>query len=333
LGVIGAPRVGGYLQRRAIGTAVMATEELALFANDNNNKTFKCRNYVFTKNNYTQDDLDMFDTVECKYLVYGKEVAPTTGTPHLQGFISFKNPRSPVSVTKEFKCWAKAAKTVHAAIEYCKKGGDITERGTPPLTQEEKGKEGEEFWFKVRLSAEEGRFDDIPEKVRFYHQKIIDDHHNKALRARDLPDTEVQHLWYYGAAGTGKSRKAREDHPNAYLKMCNKWWDGYLDHETVLIEDFDKCHSMLGHHLKIWADRYKFPAEIKGSSMVIRPKLVIVTSNYQPSDIWQDQTTLEPILRRFKVVRFGEVDDEESRPVGWSFLGVPGPSTHAQFTD
>jgi hypothetical protein len=111
--------------------------------------------------------------------------------------------------------------------------------------------------------------------LRFYGtiKKIKHD----AMLEQKLIDTEDKMEWYYGPSGTGKSRKAREENPDAYLKMCSKWWDGNGGEGVVLIENFDAKHECLIQHPKIWADRCPFLAEAKESSMKIRPKKIIVT--------------------------------------------------------
>lgn len=68
-------------------------------------------------------------------------------------------------------------------------------------------------------------------------------------------------------------------------KNCNKWFNDWnvLEHKAVLLDDFDKSHSNLGHYLKIWADKYAFQAEVKGATLeAIRPEVIFVTSNYSP---------------------------------------------------
>lgn len=128
--------------------------------------------------------------------------------------------------------------------------------------------------------------------------------------ADNLPpiSKDVKHAeWWYGATGTGKSRCSRLEYPNAYLKAANtKWWCGYSGQDTVIIDDFDKDHHYMGYHLKIWCDMYSFPCEVKTqqNGVPIRPKKIIITSNYHPKEIWSDPSTLDPILRRCKVVHF-----------------------------
>lgn len=262
----------------------------------------RSRNFTFTQNNYPNTEL--VDNVECKYIIYGKEVG-ASGTPHLQGFITFRNQKTLKAAIKVLPgCHVEVAKTVHAAIEYCKKDGDFTERGDKPMTQAEKGETEQVRWKRVREAAEEGDYDAIPDDIRFKYYKNIEYFNREASKQKKLDDTEEDHEWYFGETGTGKSRKAREEHPDAYLKMCNKWWDGYKGEEVVIIEDFDSNHSVLGHHMKIWLDRYPFLAEVKGGTVKIRPKKIIVTSNYEPEAIWQDNTTLLPILRRVKKKEF-----------------------------
>jgi len=54
----------------------------------------RAKNWCFTHNNYTDDDIASYRSVsdhpDVTYIIFGKEVAPQTGTPHLQGFVSFK---------------------------------------------------------------------------------------------------------------------------------------------------------------------------------------------------------------------------------------------------
>ena len=266
----------------------------------------KFRNFTITQNNYP--DTKLLDEVSCKYIIYGKEIAES-GTPHLQGFISFHNPRAIGGVIKELPgCHIEVAKTIHPAIEYCKKEGDFTERGVLPMTQKEKG--GSNQWAQIYKASEQGDLDAIDPEIKFKYAKTIDyihDRANKRAKKETLP--ELLNEWHYGPSGTGKSRTVRELYPDAYIKMNNKWWDGYLQEEVVIMEDFNlEQAKFLAHHLKIWADHYPFPAEKKGTSMVIRPKKFIVTSNYSIEEAFGGDTTgsLEPILRRFKVHNYNQ---------------------------
>lgn len=110
--------------------------------------------------------------------------------------------------------------------------------------------------------------------------------------------------WLWGPSGTGKSKYVRDTYGDSLFdKPCNKWWDGYQGEETVLLDDFGNEHHVLGHYLKRWADHYPFKAEAKGTVHEIRPVRICVTSNYHPSEIWEDPKMLEPILRRFKIVK------------------------------
>lgn len=180
-----------------------------------------------------------------------------------------------------------------------------------PLSNKEKsskgGKATQEKWDSTKELALAGKLDEIDSDIFIKHYQTL-----KRIKVDygklpdDLPGTCG--VWYYGTTGTGKSRTAREEYPDAYMKLPNKWWDGYQNQDSVIIDDFDKNHACLGYHLKIWADRYAFSAEVKGSTVMIRPKTLIITSNYHPKEIWGDSNnTLEPILRRFKITQFKDI--------------------------
>jgi len=95
-----------------------------------------CINWTFTLNNYRQEDFQNLDelyiTGKVKYIIYGKEVCPTTGTIHLQGFLQLSKKARFAGVKKLLgsKYHIESALFPWHAAEYCKKDGEWQEHGT-----------------------------------------------------------------------------------------------------------------------------------------------------------------------------------------------------------
>jgi hypothetical protein len=170
------------------------------------------------------------------------------------------------------------------------------------------------MWADVRQAAITSRFESIPDKIFVTHYRNLKQISLDHGIAPTYSDEELQCFWYWGDAGTGKSWAARHDfQDDYYIKETGTfWWCGYKYEPTVIIDDFDKRDGdKFLHKLKIWADKYPFPAEVKGGMMnKIRPKTFIVTSNYHPQAIWNKKEDIQPILRRFKVIHFKKLEQQ-----------------------
>lgn len=129
-------------------------------------------------------------------------------------------------------------------------------------------------------------WENIPQYFVFKNSKKITEYSNIMNNPQILetqPNCAL--IFNYGPPGTGKSSIARDFaiqlYGEYYEKPLTKWWDGYNYEQVVIINDITPMHfAMFQNELKIWADRYAFNAEVKGSTMKINPKWVIITSNY-----------------------------------------------------
>lgn len=258
------------------------------------------RNVVFTVNNYSHEEYDKIINLDVwKYLVVGKEVGES-GTPHLQGYgILLKRTRDKaLQEALGGRAFMEPRKGSHSqASDYCKKEKNFVEIGDAPV---------------------QGKRTDLQDAVDTLKthglKRVAEDHPTTFVKfSRGLRDlsliiekpyehTDVRGVWIWGLPGVGKSRMARQLLPNAYLKAQSKWFDGYTGERAIILDDFDLGGFGLGHHLKIWSDRYACTGETKGGTVNLRHEVLIVTSNFSMDKIWdgtENKEMLQALKRRF----------------------------------
>lgn len=262
----------------------------------------KSRAYIFTLNNYTSEDEVYIQTVlQCQYIVYGREVAPQTGTPHLQGYVYFANPRSFESVRKLRKWSIQVAKAdALKNAEYTKKSDDWFEKGDRPLTQKEKGDCERDRYKRAFQFAMEGDYLAIDSDILLRHYGTLKKIRAEFTKVSDL-DFMPLCIYLHGKTGVGKSRLARELSGTGCFRKepMTKWFTGYAHQKVVWIDELEPMSHELQSLYKRLCDHYVCPVESKGGNMDIRPEIIIFTSNHPPGRVFGDAT--EPMLRRLNV--------------------------------
>nr|WQA30185.1 MAG: rep protein [Cressdnaviricota sp.] len=255
---------------------------------------------------WSLQDKDFILALETKYKIVSDDDHTQDNQLHWHCLLIFKNPvqRPPTTTTH----WEKPH-DLYNSRKYClDKGPNYLEEGCLNLRCQN-GTEWNAFVNLCKSASPKELIDSPFSQMYANYMAFAGVVHNQFANL-SIMDGDLENLWLCGDPGTGKTKFAWDHYPDLYIKAINKWWDGYHGQEVVLLDDWDPRHEVLTQHLKIWADRYPFRGECKGSSLMIRPKIIIVTSNYTIEQCFQNPEDVEAIRRRFKVHRFWKLGNQ-----------------------
>lgn len=284
----------------------------------------KGKNWVFTLNNYTDEEVSDYERLYQEgvllYVIYGKEVGDNE-TPHLQGYMELAK-RTHLGAVKRavgMRMHLELRRgTQEQAITYCKKDGEITEFGTPLISQQGRRTDLEEIKEQIETGVSER---DIAET--YFSRWCVYRRSFSAYRSLINPpsfraDLRVVVLW--GNPGTGKSSYVYSRFPNLWISTnpVLKWFDGYTGQSAALIDDFSgECPFRLLLRL---LDVYPMRVEIKGGTVSWNPTWIFITSNKPIEDWYEDGGKDTTAIRRrvFRVVRLstelgGTIDERHAR--------------------
>lgn len=311
--------------------------EVAQQALDRNKQAWQNRKFItraFVINNYTEHAVrhlirkfqEGVDNGLIAYACFGKEVAPSTGTPHLQGYVRLSHRIymyrwmteifDQANMTPCYPDLEVASYGDEANMRYCSKTrpGDtpneyFVEFGTIKRSRK-RGKRTDltemTHWIMNNPNTEIAEFISMWPNCWIRYQKAIEKTYEIARQnaGNDLRKKGVKVYWHFGETATGKSKwldeyvKANFDKANVYNKEGGKWWCGYNTQRCVKMDDFRGSDMTLKDLLKL-CDKYDFTPERKGGRVNVVADTVIITCDQHPAKVYaRASSKVEQLLRR-----------------------------------
>lgn len=261
------------------------------------------RNWCFTVNNWTDEDVGQIEGLGAAYYVYGREVGEGD-TPHLQGYVEFDSPKSFGWLHGQLpRAHLEGRRgTREQARDYCMKDGDYVTAGVWRVQGARRDLDA------VRQAADDEGMRPV---VAMYNAQQIRVASTYLTYLEVERDWKPEVTWIWGSTGSGKSRRAREltAGEDVYQKADNnKWWDGYDRHETVILDDFRDTAWSMDYMLRL-LDRYGFRVEVKGGFRQMLARKIVITSVRPPLEHWMSDGREDPaqLLRRIDIVMCTDV--------------------------
>jgi hypothetical protein len=239
------------------------------------------------------------------YAIWQVEQAPSTRRLHCQAYLRYSCQVPLSTVINYFKDRAHVELSEgneEQNIAYCSKDES---RVLGPFEIGEKAKPGKRKDIDVvrdMVKAGKGMRDIVMVASSYQGMKCAELMQKYMERGRD-PATPPEIRWYYGSTGSGKTRSALEEFPDAWVSNRNgQWFDGYDAHEVVVFDDFRKDFCEF-HVLLRLLDRYPYRVAIKGGFRQFVARVVIITCPWAPDVLYSNraQEDIGQLLRRITV--------------------------------
>lgn len=217
-----------------------------------------------------------------QYTILGGETAPSTGTPHIQGYIRWARQKSfaQVKALAPSAHWERAKGDDLANFDYCSKKTILYESGERP----QQGKRNDIH--EVRLMLREGgTMEDVVNNATSLQAVRFGELFLRYSSPRIREERPIV-KWIWGPTKTGKSYMAHQEAQNPW--WSNKdltWWEGYHGQKHVIIDDFRGSFCPLQELLRI-LDRYPYKVMYKGGSCELLATHIWITSCVPPEQAY-----------------------------------------------
>lgn len=258
----------------------------------------RSRNWCFTINNPTNEEIELCDNIACNYIIFAYETGDK-GTGHIQGYIELENAKSLKSIKKNLGGrghFESRKGTPKQASDYCKKDGLFIEKGT--LSNQGKRSDLDEIAEIVKNEGIKGVIEKQPGHFIKFGRNI----ERLAELYMTARTTKPYVVWLYGKSGVGKTKEAANC-PDYYIWNQTKWWNGYKQQKRIIIDDyaFDESEQHFRYILKL-LDRYSIQVETKGGMIYLNSPEIYITCEHPPQHFWKPGNELDQILRRIDKV-------------------------------